>query len=92
MVSLISVNVNNEQIHDEIRTQIADLVKDADVDLVFWSRSELMRRTGMSWNFIQQQFFFDPRFPRRKVGTKWYFPAKETRAFLEKWILEQPKI
>lgn len=92
MVSLISVNVNNEQIHDEIRTQIAALVKEADVELVFWSRSELMRRTGMSWNFIQQQFFFDPRFPRRKVGTKWYFPAKETRAFLEKWILEQPKI
>ncbi|SCM00677.1 Group-specific protein [Bacillus cytotoxicus] len=43
----------------------------------------------MSWNTIQDQFFFDPRFPKFKVGQKWYFPAKQTQKFLLEWAEEK---
>jgi hypothetical protein len=43
----------------------------------------------MSWDTIQATFFFDPRFPKRKVGGKWYYPVRETRQFLETWLDEQ---
>lgn len=55
----------------------------------FWDTKELKRRTCMSWSFIQEQFFFDPRFPKFKVNSKWLFPAKEAEEFLLKWIKEQ---
>lgn len=56
---------------------------------VFWDSKELKRQTCLSWNTIQDKFFFDPAFPKRKVGGKWLYPAKETAAFLEKWLAEQ---
>lgn len=88
---MISVQVNENEIRDMAKQKIAELVQEFDADLVFWDANELKRRTCMSWNFIQNTFFFDPRFPKRKIGNKWYFPSKETRAFLETWLGEQSK-
>jgi hypothetical protein len=86
---MLKLQIDEAQVREEVRRRVADLVKEADAELVFWDRKELMRRTCMSWNFIQEQFFFDPRFPKHKVGSKWYFPARETREFLLKWLSEQ---
>lgn len=87
----MSVDIDREQALQLFRDKIDEMLKDADKELVYWDASELKRRTCMSWNFIQEQFFHDPRFVKRKIGAKWYFPAKETRSFLESWIIEQPK-
>ncbi|GIQ63593.1 hypothetical protein PACILC2_21610 [Paenibacillus cisolokensis] len=88
-MSLISVQVDDSVVLAQLKEQVAEKLKEYDAELVFWDRQELMRRTCMSWNFIQDQFFFDPRFPKFKIGNKWYFPAKETREFLVEWIREQ---
>jgi len=86
---MLTVQIDEAQVREEIRRRIAELVKEVDAEYVFWDAKELMRRTCMSWNFIQQQFFFDQRFPKAKIGSKWYFPARETREFLERWLREQ---
>lgn len=86
---MLTVQIDEAAVQEQIRQRIAELVKEVDAEYVFWDAKELMKRTCMSWNFIQQQFFFDSRFPKFKVGNKWYFPAKETREFLLKWIREQ---
>lgn len=88
--SILSINVNESEVKDLCRERIAELIKEVDAEYVFWDTPELKRRTCMSWNFIQDNFFFDPRFPKHKVGSKWYFPAKETREFLIQWLREQP--
>ncbi|OUM83609.1 group-specific protein [Caldibacillus debilis] len=88
---MIRVQVNDQEVREEVRRQVAEKLKEADTELVFWDAKELMRRTCMSWNFIQQQFFFDPRFPKFKIGNKWYFPARETREFLLRWLKEQKR-
>src|SRR5690606_30193402 len=84
--SVLTVQIDESAVREEVRRKIAELVKEVDADMVFWDRKELMKRTCMSWNFIQEQFFFDPGFPKFKVGSKWYFPARETREFLEKCL------
>ncbi|MFS0767080.1 hypothetical protein [Peribacillus phoenicis] len=58
--------------------------------LTFWDMKELCRQTCMSENNIKEKFFYDERFPKRKVGGKWLFPAKECEEFLLMWIKEQP--
>lgn len=88
---MLTVQINEAEVREEIRRQVAEKLKEADTELVFWDAKELMRRTCMSWNFIQQQFFFDPRFPKFKIGNKWYFPARETREFLLRWLKEQKR-
>ena len=88
--NLVSVTVDEEEARKLVRERIAQLVKEVDVDYVFWDTAELKKRTCMSWNTIQDAFFHDQRYIKRKVGSKWYFPARETRAFLEQWLHDQP--
>ncbi|MNW61757.1 hypothetical protein D3C74_398430 [compost metagenome] len=90
MDSIVSVNIDEAEIKRICHQRIQELANEVDAERVFWDTTELKKRTCMSWNFIQEQFFFDPNFPKRKVGSKWYFPARETRAFLEKWLLDRP--
>ena len=61
-------------------------LKDIDKELIFWDTKELKRRTSLSWNTIQDNFFHHKDFPKVKLGGKWLFPAKETEAFLLKWL------
>ncbi|MDU5143550.1 group-specific protein [Paenibacillus dendritiformis] len=89
---MISVQVDEREVRQMLTHKIEELVKEADAEHVFWDSAELQRRTCMSWNFIQDTFFYDPRFPKRKVKTKWLFPARETRGFLEQWLREQPSM
>ncbi|MFF2457597.1 group-specific protein [Peribacillus simplex] len=58
----------------------------------FWDMKELVRQTNMSENFIKDQFFYDNRFPKVRVGRKWVMPAKATEEFLLLWLSEQKGI
>ena len=86
---MISVKVDDREVKQVLREEVQARIKEADMDLVFWDRNELERRTCMSWNNMQEKFFFDPRFPKHKVGGKWFFPAEKTKAFLLQWLEEQ---
>ncbi|QOH62380.1 group-specific protein [Paenibacillus polymyxa] len=86
---MIEISVDENEAKKFILKKISDLVEEVDAEYVFWDTKELKKRTCMSWNTIMGAFFYDPRFIKRKIGGKWYFPARETRAFLEQWILEQ---
>jgi hypothetical protein len=90
-IATIAVQVDEAEIRKMCIQKISEVVKEIDAELVFWDTKELKKRTCMSWNTIQGTFFYDPRFPKHKVGQKWYFPVRETRAFLELWLSEQPK-
>lgn len=86
---MINVQIDKSEVKKICREKISEAIKEIDAEMVFWDSKELIRRTCMSWNFIQDQFFFDPRFPKRKIGAKWFFPAKQTKEFLERWLDEQ---
>ncbi|QHT61732.1 group-specific protein [Paenibacillus lycopersici] len=86
---MISVSVDAAEAKAIIHKHIAELIKEVDAEKVFWDTGELKRRTCMSWETIQSQFFYDSRFPKFKLGGKWYFPTKATREFLLMWLHEQ---
>lgn len=86
---MLNVQIDEEEARKIYVERLEEKLKEYDAEFVFWDSKELCRRTCMSWNFIQEQFFFDPRFPKKKVKSKWLFPAKETREFLIMWLKEQ---
>nr|WP_084146982.1 group-specific protein [Paenibacillus wynnii] len=85
----MSVDLDKAALLKLCSQHIAEQVHEMDFEFVFWDSAELKKRTCMSWGTIQETFFFDPRFPKRKVGGKWYYPVRETREFLEQWLEEQ---
>ncbi|WP_077616831.1 group-specific protein [Caenibacillus caldisaponilyticus] len=86
---MIEVKIDENKFRELYLQKLEEKMKEIDAEYVFWDSRELKRRTCMSWNTIQKEFFFDPRFPKYKVGGKWMFPAKETRDFLLAWLKER---
>jgi phage pi2 protein 07 len=86
---MINVQIDQQEVRHLYMEKLEEKIKEIDAELVFWDARELERRTCMSWNTMQKEFFFHPDFPKCKVGGKWYFPAQETRKFLLQWIIER---
>mgnify|MGYP001363491951 CR=1 FL=1 len=86
---MIQVQIDEQEVRKMYLQKLEEKVSEIDAELVFWDAKELMKRTCMSWNTIQKEFFFDKRFPKRKVGNKWYFPARQVKEFLLIWLSEQ---
>jgi phage pi2 protein 07 len=88
---MLTVQIDQSEVRQLYLQKLEEKIKEVDTELVFWDTNELKRRTCLSWNTIQKEFFFDPRFPKFKVGGKWMFPAQETKEFLLQWLREQPR-
>jgi hypothetical protein len=86
---MLNVQIDEQEVKQLYLEKLEEKMKEVDKELLFWSRNELMRRTCLSWNTIQEYFFFDPRFKKYKIGKKWMFPAEETKKFLLQWLSEQ---
>lgn len=83
---MLHVQLDDEQIRLLFAQKIEERIEKIAAEHVFWDSNELKRRTCMSWNTMQENFFHDPDFPKVKVGGKWYFPAREAEAFLLDWF------
>lgn len=86
---MLDVTIDSQKVEQLMVEKIEEAINAYDEEMVFWDTAELKRRTCMSWSSIQDNFFFDDRFPKAKIGGKWYYPAKETEQFLLMWLSEQ---
>lgn len=87
---MIDVQVNEKMFEERFLQEMRRRLDEIQNKHTFWDMKELCRQTNMSENNIKERFFFDPRFPKHKIGGKWYFPAKICEEFLLIWIKEQP--
>lgn len=88
---MLDIQIDESAVRALMLQKLDEKLQEVDAEMVFWDTNELKRRTCLSWNTILDKFFYDPRFPKFKVGTKWVFPAKETQKFLLTWLTEQPR-
>lgn len=88
---MISVKVDEELLKEMVKQEIKEKLKKADRELIFFDFKELKRLTCLSENTIRTTFFYEPDFPKYKVGGKWLFPANETREYLLNWLSKQPR-
>lgn len=86
---MIKIQIDNNVVQELLQEAIEEKINQHSNELLFWDSNELKRRTCMSWNSIQSNFFHDSNFPKAKIGGKWYYPAKETEEFLLKWLKER---
>jgi hypothetical protein len=88
---MLEINLNENIVEEMVLKEIKNKIEKIQAKLTFWDLNELSKQTCMSIGNIKEKFFYDERFPKYKVGGKWYFPAAECEAFLRQWIKEQPK-
>jgi phage pi2 protein 07 len=86
---MINIEIDEKIIEQKLLEEIRKRIDKIEQSRTFWDMKELCRQTCMSENNIKDKFFYDPRFPKYKVGAKWMFPAKECEEFLLMWLKEQ---
>lgn len=87
---MLSIQLDEKAIEEQFLLEMRKRLEQIERRHTFWDMKELMRQTNMGENSIKEKFFYDPRFPKHKIGGKWYFPAAECEVFLLQWIKEQP--
>ncbi|QOK28031.1 group-specific protein [Cytobacillus oceanisediminis] len=83
---MLDIQIDKQELRKIYLEKLEEHLNEIEGELIFWDAKELQKRTCMSWNTIQKEFFFEPNFPKHKVGNKWYFPAAETKQFLLYWL------
>jgi len=86
---MLEVKLDQNYIEETFKRELRKRLDQIQSETLFWDMKDLQKNTRMSVNTIKDTFFYDPRFPKYKVGQKWYFPAEETKKFLLSWIKEQ---
>jgi len=87
---MISVQLDESVVEQIFVKELQKRLNQIEKRLTLWDMKELCKQTCMSENSIKEKFFFDNRFPKYKLGGKWYFPAAECEKFLLMWIKEHP--
>lgn len=87
---MLSIQVNQRELEHLFVEELKKRLEQLEHRCTYWDMKELCKQTNMSENNIKEKFFYDERFPRYKIGGKWYFPARECEHFLLLWIKEQP--
>lgn len=87
---MLTIQIDEKALENQYLLEMRKRLEQLERRHTFWDMKELMKQTCMGENSIKEKFFYDPRFPKRKLNGKWYFPAAECEAFLLEWIKEQP--
>lgn len=83
---MITVNVDEQLLQSLVQDELKKRLDELEQQQTFWDSEDLKKHARMSWNTIQDTFFHEEGFPKAKIGGKWLYPAKETEAFLLKWL------
>ncbi|MED4461822.1 group-specific protein [Metabacillus fastidiosus] len=86
---MIAIQLDKNEIEQRFLEELRKHLDAIESRILFWDMKELCRQTNMSEPFVKEQFFYDPRFPKYKVGRKWVIPAREAEKFLMQWLSEQ---
>lgn len=86
---MIEIKLDEYKLRKIYLKKLEEYIEKLDKEHLFWDSKDLVQQTRLCWDTIQKEFFYDPRFPKRKVGRKWIFPAKQTKEFLLTWLEEQ---
>lgn len=89
MNDIFNITIDEQKVKKIFLEELRKCLERIEHKKVLWDMKELCRQTSMSENTIKEKFFYDERFPKYKLGGKWYFPALEAEVFLLMWIKEQ---
>ncbi len=72
---------------NELKSEIEEL---RNSEKVFWTIADLKNQTGIKSFVSLQKLFYQPGFPKFKIGNEWRFPVDETSKWLKEWWRAQP--
>lgn len=86
---MVEIKLDENKIKQMYQEELEKHLSNLDNEMLFWDTATLCKKTNLSINTIKELFFYDPAFPKHKVGNKWLYPAEKAKNFLLEWIDNQ---
>ena len=83
---MIEFKLDEQELRKMYVEEVKKHLNKFDGEMLFWDTKTLEEKTNLCMNTIKKEFFYDPDFPKHKIGNKWYYPADKTKQFLLNWI------
>lgn len=81
--------INEETMREMLQQAIDAKAEQLAQEKVFWTMKDLEKYTNLCANTMKEHFFYDPDFPKFKIGRDWRFPVAKVKAYLEQWSEDQ---
>lgn len=88
---MLQIQIDDVVAESMLREEIRKRVESISHHTTFWDMKELCRQVSLSETTVKDTFFYDPEFPKFRVGKKWLINAKLAEEFLMSWASKQPK-
>lgn len=88
---MLQVQIDDVAAESILREEIRKRVESLSHKTTFWDMKELCRQVSLCETTVKDTFFYDPEFPKFRVGKKWLINAKLAEKFLMDWASKQPK-
>lgn len=85
------VQFDEKFVAEIIRQEMRKKLEGTLLTTTFWDMKELCRQVSLSETTVKETFFYEPDFPKFRVGKKWLINAKLAETFLMEWSSQQPR-
>lgn len=85
------VQFDEKFVAEIIRQEMRKKLEGTLLTTTFWDMKELCRQVSLSETTVKETFFYEPDFPKFRVGKKWLINVKLAETFLMEWSSQQPR-
>ncbi|WP_117161468.1 group-specific protein [Paraliobacillus sp. X-1268] len=86
---MLEIKLDENEVKKMYLVELEKHISKLDNEVLFWDIKELERQTSLCLNTMKNTFFYNDDFPKKKIRSKWYFPANATKNYLLNWIEQQ---
>lgn len=86
-MNLFSINEDlmREMMQQAVQEQAGKIAQEK----IFWTVKELEEYANLCIDTMKKEFFYDPDFPKFKIGATWRFPVKKVKEYLDEWSTKE---
>lgn len=82
-------SINEDLMREMMQQAVQEQAEKIAQEKIFWTVQDLQDYTNMHIKTMKEHFFYDPDFPKFKIGATWRFPAAKVKVYLDTWSQEQ---
>ena len=82
-------SINEDLMREMMQQAVQEQAEKIAQEKIFWTVKELEEYANLCIDTMKKEFFYDPDFPKSKIGATWRFPATKVTAYLDTWSQEQ---
>ncbi len=79
-------SINEDLMREMMQQAVQEQAEKIAQEKIFWTVQDY---TNMHIKTMKEHFFYDPDFPKFKIGATWRFPVTKVKEYLDEWSTKE---